>query len=278
MGRIKIVTDSTAFLSEEVLKEHDIEVVPLYVNFAKETIVDGTIDSATFFHKIKSTAEIPSTSQPSPGDFARVFEKSIKEGREIIAILISSGISGTVESAKTAAKMVDPARISVVDSLSTSGGMALLIAMAVQAAQEGKTREGIVNLLEDLKSKLRVLFVPESLHYLKKGGRIGGAQALLGTLLQIKPILFFSEGKIEVYEKVRTMKKALEKLVDELPVTGEGLQVALLTAEAEENTRILKELIGKRFPDLSVTTYELSPVIATHVGPVVGLAFIQHTG
>ncbi len=277
MTQIRIITDSTAFLDKEVLEQYDIEVVPLYVNFADETIVDGTIDSATFFHKLRNSPEIPSTSQPSPGDFTQVFERLIKEGKEIISILISSGISGTVESAKTAAKMVDPSRISVVDSLSTSGGLAFLVSAAAQAAEEGKTREEIVNLLENLKNRLQVLFVPESLHYLKKGGRIGGAQALLGTLLQIKPVLFFSEGKIEVYDKVRTMKKALERLVGELPATSAGQQLALLTAEAEENTRKLEGLIRERFPDQPIIIYELSPVIATHVGPVVGLAFIRHT-
>ena len=240
MTQIKIITDSTAFLDKEVLEKYDIEVVTLYVNFADETIVDGTIDSATFFHKLRNSSEIPSTSQPSPGDFVQVFERLIKEGKEIISILISSGISGTVESAKTAAKMVDPSRISVVDSLSTSGCLAFLVSAAAQAAQEGKNREEIVALLEDLKSRQQILFVPESLQYLKKGGRIGGAQALLGTLLQIKPVLFFSEGKIEVYDKVRTMKKALERLVNELPTTIAGLQLALLTAEAEENTRKLE--------------------------------------
>ncbi len=277
MKPIKIITDSTAFLDKGYLEKHAIEIVPLYVNFTEETIVDGTMDIATFFKKLKISPALPSTSQPSPGDFARVFEKLVQEDKEGIAILISSGISGTVESANTAAKMVDPTRISVVDSLSTSGGMALLISAAVHAAEEGKTRKEIVELLEILKKKLTVLFVPESLHYLKKGGRIGGAQALLGTILQIKPVLFLSEGKIDVYDKVRTMKKALERLVNELPATSEGLRVALLTAEAKENTRILKELIWKRFPNLPLKVYDLSPVIATHIGPVVGLAFIQHT-
>jgi DegV family protein with EDD domain len=277
MSQIKIVTDSTAFLEKDVLERYDIEVVPLHVNFTGESILDGTIDSAAFFDKLKKSSTIPSTSQPSPGDFARIFKESIEEGKEIIAILISSGISGTVESAKTAAKMVDPSRISIIDSLSTSGGLAFLVSAAAQAAEEGKAREKIVALLEDLKNKLQVLFVPESLHYLKKGGRIGGAQALLGTILQIKPILFFSEGKIEVYEKVRTMKKALQRLADELPPASAGLQVAILTAEAEESTRMLKELVRKRLPDQPIKIYELSPVIATHVGPVVGLVFIKHT-
>lgn len=274
MPKVKIVTDTTAFLEKEALEQYGIEVVPLYVNFADETIKDGSIDNATYFYKLMNSSEVPSTSQPSSGDFAKVFEGLIKSGNEVVAILISSGISGTVESARVGAKMIDPSRIFVVDSLSTSGGLALLVLAAARAAQEGKNREEIMAMLENLKSRLKVFFVPESLKFLKKGGRIGGAQALLGTLLQIKPILYFSGGKIEVFDKVRTMKKALERLVHELPTTGEGLELFLLDAESQENVQKLEELILKRLPGLPIKIYEISPVIATHVGPVAGLAFI----
>lgn len=243
MSKIKIVTDTTAFLEEEVLERYGIKVVPLYVNFTEETIKDGSIDNATYFHKLMNSPEVPSTSQPSPGDFAKVFARLVEKGNEVVAILISSGISGTVESARTAAKMTAPAHISIVDSLSTSGGLALLVLAAARAAQEGKSREEITAMLENLKSKLKVFFVPESLKFLKKGGRIGGAQALLGTLLQIKPILYFSGGKIEVFDRVRTMKKALARLVHELPTTGEGLELFLLNAESGENIQRLKFIL-----------------------------------
>ena len=276
MPSIKIVTDSTALIKEEILHKYGIEVVPLYVNFKDETIVDGTVENAAIFEKIRKTQEIPSTSQPSPGDFVKVFEKIVQEGSEVISIHISSGISGTVESAKTAAKIVDETRISVFDSYSTSAGLAMLVIAAAEAAEEGKNREEIIDMLERLKSKLRVVFCPEPLEYLKKGGRIGGAQALLGSLLQIKPILYFYEGKIEPLDKVRTMKNALERLANELPGTAEGLQVAIINAGAWENCQKLLQIINERLPGIEVGFYELSPVIATHVGPVVGLAILQH--
>jgi DegV family protein with EDD domain len=276
MSQIKIVTDSTAFIDKETLEKYGIEVVPLYVNFTDEMVVDGTIDNATFFEKIRKSQEIPFTSQPSPGDFVKVFERIVQEGNEIISIHISSGISGTVESANTAAKMVDEARISVFDSYSTSGGLAMLVIAAAQAVEEGKTREEIVAILNRLKSTLRVIFIPETLEYLKKGGRIGGAQALLGTLLQIKPVLCLQEGKIEPLDKVRTMKKALERIVNELPTTAEGLQVSVINAESQENLQKLVELIQERFPGIAINNYEISSVIATHTGPVVGLAFMQN--
>jgi DegV family protein with EDD domain len=276
VSQIKIVTDSTAFLNKETLEQYGIEVVPLYVNFTNEIIVDGTVDNTAFFEKIRKTQEIPFTSQPSPGDFVKVFERIVQEGNEIISIHISSGISGTVESANTAAKMVDEVRISVFDSHSTSGGLAMLVMAAAKAVEEGKTRDEIVAMLKKLKSTLRVLFIPETLEYLKKGGRIGGAQALLGTLLQIKPVLCLQEGKIEPLDKVRTMKKALERIVNELPTAAEGLQAAVINAESWENSQKLVELIQERLPGIAINKYEISPVIATHTGPVVGLAFMQN--
>jgi DegV family protein with EDD domain len=131
-------------------------------------------------------------------------------------------------------------------------------------------------MLETLKMKVKTLFVPATLEYLKKGGRIGGAQALIGTILQIKPILTFREGKIEVFEKVRTMRKALERTISELPERPDNVQVAILQAEAEETAALLRGLIEERLPGVMPVTYELSPVIGTHVGPgTVGLVSLQ---
>ncbi|NMB41210.1 MAG: DegV family protein [Firmicutes bacterium] len=277
MPKIKIVTDSTSFMRKEVINKYGIEIVPLSVNFKNETFFDGTIDNAAFFEKIKKHKEIPSTSQPAPGDFVKVFEKIIKGGNEVISIHISSGISGTVESARTAAKMVDETRISVFDSYSTSAGLSMLVIAAAQAIEQGKTRKEIMEMLKKLKSTLMIIFIPKTLEYLQKGGRIGGAQALLGTILQIKPVLYFLEGKVELLYKVRTMKKALEKVVGELPLAdAEKLQVALINADSSENIRKLKQLVLERLPDTKIEIYELSNVIATHVGPVAGLAFMQH--
>ncbi|MGI6318514.1 MAG: DegV family protein [Dethiobacteria bacterium] len=278
MARIALVTDSTAYIDQEKIKKHRIEVVPLYVNFPDEVLEDGSINNALFFEKMRSSSKLPFTSQPSPGDFIKVYERLVKEGKEIISIHISSGISGTVESANSAARMVDPSRISVVDSQFTSAGLAMMVLYASRAVEEGKTREEIVALLEKLKSKTRILFVPDTLEYLRKGGRIGGAQALLGTLLNIKPVLCFNGGRVDVFDKVRTMKKALRRIVDELPSNTEGLQVAILIAETSPiHLQMMEELLAERLPGMKIEKYELSPVIGTHVGPgVLGLAFMQH--
>jgi DegV family protein with EDD domain len=278
MAQIALVTDSTAFLEQEILDQYDIKVVPLYVNFEDEIIVDGSISNATFFEKLRKSSQLPFTSQPSPGDFVKVYERLLQEGKEIISIHISSGISGTVESANSAAKIVGESFVSVVDSQFTSAGLAMMVLAAGQAIMDGKTRKEIVELVEELKSKMQILFVPDTLEYLKKGGRIGGAQALLGTLLQIKPVLYFSGGKVEVFDKVRTMKKALQRIVSELPATIDGVQVAILSAETPlQNVNMLEKLIEERLPGVVCKKYELSPVIGTHAGPgVLGLAFVQH--
>ncbi|MDO9536645.1 MAG: DegV family protein [Bacillota bacterium] len=278
MAKIALVTDSTAFLDKETLEQYNIEVVPLYVNFENEVIVDGTIDNATFFYKMKKASKMPFTSQPSPGDFVKVYERLIQEGKEVISIHISSGISGTVESANNAAKIVGQSLISVVDSHSTSAGLAMMLITAAKALEEGRTREEVVAIMEGIKKKISLIFVPDTLEYLKKGGRIGGAQALLGTLLQIKPVLCLINGKVEAFDKVRTMKKALQRIVNELPTSSEGLHLAMINAEtSKEHIEILEKLIEERLPGFSYKKYELSPVIGTHTGPgVVGLAFYQY--
>ncbi len=277
MSNVAIVTDSTAYLAKEFHKKYNVEIVPLYVNFPDEVIVDGSISNTSFFEKMKKSSQMPFTSQPSPGDFKNVFEKLLLDGKEIVSIHISSGISGTVESAQAAAKMLDEQKISVVDSQSTAAGLAMLVQEAAALAEKGEHRESIVKLVKVLINNQQVLFVPDTLEYLKKGGRIGGAQALLGTMLQIKPILHFSQGKIEVFDKVRTMKKAMERMVAELPGSMEGLQVAVMEAEAEINAEKLEKMIQQKLPGVQVASYELSPVITTHAGPgVVGLAFIHN--
>lgn len=274
MAPVRIVTDSTAFLDQEILVKYNIAVVPLYVNFENEVIIDGSISNAEFFAKVRSSAKMPFTSQPSPGDFVKVFEKIIEDGDDIVTIVISSGISGTYESALNAAKMVDMNRIAVIDSKSTAGGLAMLVTEAAEAAVQGKNREEIAAFIEAKKSQLRLFFVPDTLEYLKKGGRIGGAQALIGTLLKIKPVLHLNNGKVDAFDKVRTMKKALERIVDEMPPAKGVFPLHLLHAEALVTVETLKHMVKERFPQAQITISELSPVIGTHSGPgVVGICF-----
>ena len=277
MASVRIVTDTTAYLSKEEIEEYNIEIVPLYVNFPDEVIVDGSIPNAVFFDKVDKAAQLPFTSQPSPGDFVEVYEKILSAGDEIISIHISLGLSGTTESATAAKKVLDAEGISVIDSYHTTAGLAILVITAARAAKEGKSRIEIAEMLEEMKKRTQTFFIPATLDYLKKGGRIGGAQAFLGTILQIKPILYLNNGKIDAFTKVRTMKKALERIVEELPEKAEDVMLmAVMHAEAEETAAALKGLIQQRLPGIEdVMIYPLSPVIGTHTGPgVVGFSFI----
>ena len=274
MAPVRIVTDSTAFLEKEMIERYNITVVPLYVNFENEVILDGSISNASFFDKLKNAAKMPFTSQPSPGDFVKVFEKIIEDGDDIVTLVISSGISGTYDSAINAAKLVDTKRIAVVDTTLTSGALAMLVKEAAEAATQGKTKEDIVALIEDKKRRLRIFFIPDTLEYLKKGGRIGGAQALLGTLLKIKPVLYLNNGKVETYDKVRTMKKAMERIIDEIPAVKGPFTLTIIHGEAFDTANKMKDMIVERFPEVEVIINEISPVIGTHAGPgVVGLCF-----
>ena len=275
---IKIVTDSTAYLPEEMIREHDIRVVPLYVHFGTEAFKEGVeLSNEEFYKKLKEAPELPTTSQPSAGEFHEVFAPLIDAGHEIITLTISSKISGTWNSAMAAKEMLPDAPISVVDSLSTSVGLHLMVDAAVQAAAAGATRQEIVEQIEQTKEKMQIFFVVDTLEYLAKGGRIGNGKAFLGTLLKVKPILVLQEGAIEPLEQVRSKRKATARMIDlvEQHVGSNGntskvaVTNALVPAEAEA---IGQELVGRLGCELPLMG-DLGPVIGTHTGPgCVGIA------
>ena len=220
--KIHIVTDSTAYLPADFLGANPhVHVVPLTVNCGGRIIEDYTENNETFFEGMNELAKqdtVPTTSQPAPGRFAELFSTLLSQGCEIIAVTISSNLSGTVQSALTAACMVGEDKISVVDSLTTVGALRMLVEDAAALALEGASKEDIVTYLEKSKHRMKVLLLPASLEHLRRGGRIGGAQALVGSLLNIRPVLYITDtGYIEVLEKVRTQKKAIRRMVEEMP-------------------------------------------------------------
>ncbi|MFZ5919366.1 MAG: DegV family protein [Chloroflexota bacterium] len=275
---IKVVTDSTAYLTPEFVRQHDIRVVPLNVLFGAKSFREGAdLGYDEFYRMLAEADELPTTSQPAAGDFLKVYSELLDAGHEMISVHISSGISGTVDSALAARKMLSqPERVSVVDSLSTSMGLELIVRAALEGIQGGQSRDEIVVSLEQLRQRVQVYFVVDTLEYLHKGGRIGGASALLGTVLQFKPILFLQAGKIEPWGKVRTKRKAVAKLVDIIeekmggqPVGGIGVVHALVADEAEELMGQLRQ--RQSFDTCHVS--QIGPVIGTHTGPgVLGVA------
>ncbi len=274
MPDIALVTDSTAYLAAEEIEQNHITVVPLTVNFDDGYIYDGLVDAEEFFDRVHRSAKTPFTSQPAVGQFAEVYQTLLDQGKEIISIHISGKLSGTIESAAGAARMLDESRISLVDSEQTSAPLAHLVLAAAQWAAAGLSRQEIVTRLEQEKTKIRSFFVPDTLEYLKKGGRIGGAAALLGTLLQIKPVLHLHQGRIEVFEKVRTRNKAIERILQELPAGPAEAKICVIHTLAKEEAEKVKEKILQQLPLAKVEVRELGPVISVHTGPrVIGISY-----
>jgi DegV family protein with EDD domain len=275
---IKIVTDSTAYLPEEIVRQHDICVVPLYVHFGTEAFREGVeLSNEEFYRRLKEAPELPTTSQPSAGEFHEVFAPLIDAGHEIITLTISSKLSGTWNSAMAAKEMLPDAPISVVDSLSTSVGLHLMVDAAIEAAAGGATRQEIVDQIERAKQEMQLFFVVDTLEYLAKGGRIGNAKAFLGTILKVKPILVLQDGAIEPLEQVRSKSKATARMLDlvEEYVGGNGRtsKVAVTHALVPKDAELIgQELVG-RLGCGQPLMGELGPVIGTHTGPgMVGIA------
>jgi DegV family protein with EDD domain len=264
--KILLVTDSTAYIPDNVINKYPfIKIVPLTVNFEDFSIEDNVVNNEVFVEKLQSSANLPSSSRPSPSRFIEVFKPAIENGHEVICLTISSKLSGTFESAAAAAKEVGEDKISVIDSKLTVAGLYFLIEQAAEQVVQGLNREEIVDNIIEKVDKIKIYLVPESLEYLKKGGRIGGAKAFLGTIMNIKPVLYLHDGIIDAFDKVRTMKKAYQLMVREMPSYTRRVAVSHLMAD--EKAEKLKELIEKEAPHVEVNINELGPVISMHVGP-----------
>jgi DegV family protein with EDD domain len=275
---IKIVTDSTAYLPEDTVRQRDIRVVPLYIHFGEEAFKEGIdISDQEFYARLKEAPVLPTTSQPSAGEFHQVFEELTEAGHEIVTLTISSKLSGTWNSAMAAKEMLPEAGISVVDSLSTAVGLHLMVDAAFEAAAAGATRQEIVEKIEKIKQESHLWFVVDTLEYLAKGGRIGNARAFMGTLLKVKPILFLQEGAIEPLEQVRSKRKAQARMIEIVAEcvgsNGPQAKVAVLNALVPEEAQALGQELTKRLGCAPPLMGNLGPVIGTHTGPgVVGIA------
>lgn len=273
MSKIKIVTDSTAYINKQFAEDHDIAIVPLSVNFEGVISDEGYPgEFEEFFNRLANSASFPTTSQPSVGTFKTVYEEALKEGKEVIVLTISSKLSGTYNSAVTAASLIDGDKVSVIDSEATAGNLMVLAEMALEMSREGLSRNEIVEKLEAQKKRMGINLTVGTLDYLKKGGRLSNTSALIGSLLNIKPIIALKDGKLEPVAKVRGRKKALEKIAEDIPAETDVLNVCHIFAldEAEEMKRLLEE----RFPKATVKIQELGPVIGAHLGPkALGVTF-----
>jgi len=271
MARITIVTDSTAYLTNEFAANHGIKVVPLKLNWDNDTFRDNVdITAQAFYERLEKSNSIPTTSQPSGGDFLTAFNDVAKSSDALVAVLISSGISGTVDSALIAKKEFSQVPVEVFDSKVTAAGLALLLKAMVAEAEKGGSVDKVLSIGRQVLDTMGVYFVVDTLKYLHKGGRIGGASAFLGSALDLKPILYLSqEGKIEALEKVRTKKKAVGRLID-LAIEkagGKKAYVGIMQANAMEGAQAIRSELEKRMNLAEIEIFEISPVVGTHAGP-----------
>lgn len=278
---VRIVTDSTSYLPHADRERYGVTVVTLSVNFGSESYPEDGLDSAWFYKRMAAESEIPTSSQPSVADLTEAFERIVARGDDACGVFISSEMSGTFSTAELARTIVleshPGARIELVDSRSNCMQLGFAVLEAARAAEQGASLEEVAAAARATIPRTRFPFVPHTLDYLRKGGRIGGASALLGSLLQIRPILTVADGKTEVFAKVRTKRKALAEITSAVAEAGEragGLEELVVhhiddEAEGRELVELLEAATG-----LEVPLHAIGAVIGLHVGPgTVGAVF-----
>ena len=271
MSKIAIVTDSTAYLPKEIIEKYNIHVVPLSVNFKNKTFKEGfDISTKDFYEKMAVIEELPTTSQPAIGEFFVLYEELAKTHNEAIAIHMSSGISGTLNTSRTAGNMVDNIEVEVIDSKIACYGLGFMVIEAAKLAEEGKSVAEIKERIESLVENMRGYFIVDDLSYLHKGGRLNAAEYLIGSMLKIKPIIYFKDKVLDPFEKVRTKKKAIDRilqLLDQDARDGAPIQLSVVQANVEEEAKELLELIQKEYPNVEGDISDFGPVIGAHTGP-----------
>lgn len=279
--KILVVTDSTAYIPDSALSGLDIPVIPLWLIWDDERFRDGVdIDPPTFYRRLRESKTFPTTSQPSAGEFVDFFRRVGTGADAIVGVFISSKLSGTVASALAAQEQLPGWTIRVIDSLSTSMGLGFPVLAAARAAAAGKSLDEVVAATE-VRNRMNVLFAVDTLEYLHRGGRIGGAKRFLGTALSIKPLLHIEDGRVEALAQVRTKRKAVAQMLDiaEERLGGKPMaEVCVLDVDAPEEGDALAEQVRERFGIAPVHRTTVSPVIGTHAGPgTVGICFYPAT-
>ncbi len=280
MSNVAIITDSTAYLPDEIVDQYKISVAPQVLIWGEETLRDGVDIQPTEFYNRLSTADVmPTTSQVAIKDFKELFEKLLEEGKDILAILVSDKLSGTISSATQALEFFPDAKIEIVNSYGVAMMLGFVVLEVARAAEKGASLAECKMLAEELKQRTGVVFAVDTLEFLHRGGRIGGASRFLGTALQLKPILEVRDGQVEAIERVRTKIKAHKRLIEILEERTRGSQsikLATLHASAYDDARALLEAAQAHLGNVDETIFsEVSPVVGTHAGPgTVGLAYM----
>ena len=274
--KIRIVTDSGSDLSSEEASKLEISIVPLSIRFGEEELIDRVeLGADEFYERMNNSEDVPQTAAPSPGAFKTAFEECFKQGAEtVICINMSSELSATIQAAEAGARELGEKDIRIFDSKSVTGGLGTMVLNAAKASQDNHSADEILKLLNDLRSKTRVYAAIDTLENLKKGGRIGNAQALLGSMLSIKPLIAVSSGIVEEAGRQRTRKKSLLWLRDKLSeFEGNIENLVVMHARAEDLDEFLNTLEGL-IDQTTIRVSALGPVVASHGGPgVIGICF-----
>ncbi|MGQ0434441.1 MAG: DegV family protein [Microthrixaceae bacterium] len=275
---VRIVTDSSCDLTDEEVAKYGIEVVPLTIRFGDEELEDRTeLSASAFYDKLASSAVLPETAAPAPGKFEAAFRRQQAAGADaVVCINLSSGLSATMQSAQNAAQAVgDDLTVAVVDSRSITSGLGTQVLLAAEAAADGASVDEVVALVNQVAARTHVVGALDTLDNLKKGGRIGGAQALLGSLLSIKPIVDISTGTVEEAGKARTRKRALESLRDTVVAAGKIEHLCVTHGFAPDLDQML-DLLAPHHPREAIRIGHIGPVIGTHGGPrVMGVTWLD---
>jgi DegV family protein with EDD domain len=275
MSQVAVVTDSTSYLAPGVAEENGLIVVPLYVVFGGDRTVPETdiTDYDAFFEELRTAETLPTTSQPSVGDFRAAYEPLLAEGREIVSVHISGGLSGTPESARQAKEALEREgmggeRIEVIDSTTAAGGLGFMALTAVKAAGEGLSAKQVAERVAEARTQLKMWFAVDTLEFLRRGGRIGAASAWIGSTLKVKPILTV-ENEMTPVERVRTSGRAFERMVDysrQRRDSGAGAW-CVQHINAPDQAAALVERCRELFGHEPTIVSEIGPVLAAHTGP-----------
>jgi len=277
---IRIVIDSTSDVTDEIIEKYNLKVVPLTVNFEKQSYLDKIeLSSKDFFEKLAAADKLPTTTLVSPGAFVETFSEILLEGDKVLGLFVASEFSGTYDSARMARNMIGSDDIHIIDTRSVCLGSFALILEAIELVQQNKTIEEIVEILNRLKEKIVVVAALDTLKYLEKGGRLSKGQAVVGSLLNIKPIVAIKDGEIKVIEKLRGKNKTVKWFDEWIEKNNYDLSdktVLLFHGNAYDQLKLLRETIEDKYKIKNIIENEIGPVIGTHSGPgVLGMGFLN---
>ena len=281
MSKIALVTDSTAYIPSDLVEQYNLTVTPQVLIWGEETYEDGVdIQPDEFYERLKISKTMPTTSQVSIATMKSTFEDLIEKGYDVLGIFLSAKLSGTIQSAIQAKEMMGNAgeKVTFIDSMSTAMAMGFQVLAVARAVEDRASLKDAVALAEKAREHTGVYFAVDTLEFLHRGGRIGGAQRFLGTALNLKPVLAIQDGRVEAVERIRTKSKALERVLELVAEQVQGktpIHLATLHASAEEEAKTLLDKASKELNATESILTTVSPVVGTHAGPgTVGLAYM----